>query len=121
PSGSRILDQRGKPLVACRLLFGADDPPGRAAPVARRLCLPETPCVSVRLELLEVLRWEVGRAVLVGVDPGPILGARLEGGDAGRVHAPFGHELADPRDIPRAPRAALAPRREAVGVDLVAD
>src|SRR5918912_3997436 len=109
----RVLDQRPEALALRFVALRAHHPPDRGLPVPGRLGLEERPRALVRAELALVLGSELRvLPLLVGVDRGTLLRARLERSQPRRLHASLGDELPRPRDVHCAPGAPRLPRRE---------
>src|SRR5437588_3069488 len=120
--GRGVVDQRPQPLPASLISLRAHDPPDRGLAVRRRSRLEILPRGGVRAELPLLVGLELRRvALLVGVDRGTVVGAGLEGGEAGGPHPAVRDQLARAPDVHGAPRAPRLPRREANGVALVAE
>src|SRR5687768_8674737 len=120
--GGRVLDQRRQPPLPRLGLLGARDPVDGPLPPRRRPALEPLPRGRFGAQPRLMLGLELRLvALLVGVDRGAALVARLEGREAGGRHPPFRDQLAGAGDVDRAPDAAGAPRREADRVALVVD
>src|SRR5687768_18369312 len=74
----RLLDHRGQPPRTCLRPLRADYPPCRLAAIGPRLPAEEVPRRAVLAEGRGKLLGQLGRTVLVGVDPGPRFGPGLE-------------------------------------------
>src|SRR5262245_64488415 len=80
--------------------------------------MEKPPCRPILSEPAFIRRRQLRLPLFVGIDPGTILLAPLEGSPPRRTHPAIGFERADAGDVDRAPGAAGLSRREAVDVSL---
>ena len=117
PSLGRAVDEFGQaPLPGCFLL-GADDPPREDPPVGGCLGLKEVPGFFVRSERPFIRLAKRGfLALLIRVDGRFLVGALLEGLQAGGLHQAKPDQFLRSIDVDFAPNTARSPWRKSDSV-----